>query len=125
MRVEFKIELYTDGDFSLRSFEEYKMHSDGEDYFGIFVFDDNEKTPLYPYEDHSYANFDALWRARALLKHMLCDIHVLHTHYYLLDDIYHMFNNAITALNNKEPFHQERISGNYDGTEIAFMIKNN
>lgn len=120
MKVKVKINLETDGDFRLNNHEEYKMRNGCYDYEGEFLFDEN--TPLYPYEDYSYAKFDAPWRAIRLLEHMLCDMHVLHTHHYVLDHLYHMFDNAIEAIHKREKYHYGDISGNYEGTSIEISI---
>ena len=122
MKIIVKIGLETDGDFKLENHEEYKMnYDDCGGYDGTFVFEEN--TPLYPYEDHSYAKFDAWWRAQRLLEHMLCDIHVIHTHHYVLDYLYHMFDDAMRAIGNREESYYGSVSGNYEGTFIEwFMI---
>lgn len=121
MKIVIKIGIETDGDFRLENHKEYKMTYDNSGgYDGVFVFE--EETPLYPYEDHSYNRFDAWWRAQRLLEHMLCDIRVIHTHHYVLDYLYHMFDDAITALHERKKTHYGYVSGNYDGTYIEFSI---
>ena len=120
MKIIVKIGLATDGDFSLRYHEEFKMNHDGCDYEGVYVFESD--TPLYPYEDYSYAQFDAWWRSIRLLEHMLCEIHVIHTHHYVLDYLYHMFDDAIKALHNREKTYYGSVNGNYDGTYIEFLV---
>ena len=121
MKVIIQIRLCTDGDFSLNNYEAYSMQFDGEDYIGRFEFDAN--TPLYAYEEHSYINFDSYWRAQQLFKHMLTDIHVGFSHYYVLDDLYHLFNDAIQAVRNKQTQYYNSISGNYEGTSIQIYVK--
>ena len=96
MKIVIQIRLETDGDYRLENADSYKMSSGFEDYCGDFVFDEN--TPLYPYEGFNYIQFDAAWRARRLLEHMLCDIRVIHSHYYVLDYMFHMFYDAMQAI---------------------------
>ena len=121
MKIIVKIGIETDGDFRLENHKEYKMkYDDCGGYDGVFVFE--EDTPLYPYEDHSYNKFDAWWRAQRLLEHMLCDIHVIHTHHYVLDYLYHMFDNAIRDLHDRLSSSYHEISGNYDGTYIEYTV---
>ena len=121
MKVIVKIGIETDGDFRLENYESYKMHCGYDDYHGVFIF--NENTPLYPYEDCSYTKFDACWRAIRLLEHMLCDFKVIHTHHYILDYLYHIFDDAIEAIHRRDKYHSGHISGNYDGTEIEVFIE--
>ncbi len=120
MKVIVNIGLETDGDYRLENHESYKMTHGYEDYEGTFVFDEN--TPLYPYEDYSYTKFDAPWRAIRLLEHMLCDLRVGYTHHYVLDYLYHMFDDAIQAIHDRKRFHEGDVSGNYGGTYITIRI---
>lgn len=121
MKIVIQIRLETDGDYRLENADSYKMSSGFEDYCGDFVFDEN--TPLYPYEGFNYIGFDAAWRARRLLEHMLCDIRVIHSHYYVLDYMFHMFYDAMQAIKDKKRYHEGFVSGNYDGTTIRVYIE--
>ena len=121
MKVVVKIGIETDGDFRLENYESYKLIHGYDDYSGVFTFD--EETPLYPYEDSGYDKFDACWRAVRLLEHMLCDFKVGYTHHYVLDYLYHMFDDAIEAIHRRDKHHYGYISGNYDGTDIEIRIE--
>lgn len=121
MKINISISLETDGDYSLRNNELYSMECDGSSYFNTFEFADN--TYRYDFESDCAASFDPCWRACSLLKKILCDIHVYHTHYYVLDDLYHMFEDAMEAIGRHEKEFEVSISGNYDGTFIEFTLE--
>jgi hypothetical protein len=124
MQLILKIGLETDGDYSLLHEDKFDMRWDGTGYFGVFRFNDTDKEKLYPYEDKSYLQFDKWWRANALLEHMLTDLHVSFTHHYVLDYLYHMFDDAMEAIGKREESYYGSISGNYDGTFIEwFMVE--
>lgn len=120
MKIIVNIAIETDGDFRVENADSYGLTGDGESLSGEFVFDDS--TPLYIYEEHDYRKFGPKWRATALFKHMLCDMRVYFTHYWVLDDLYHLFNNAMKAINNNEKSYCDSLSGNYDGTMISFKV---
>lgn len=122
MRLVLKIGLETDGDYSLLHPEQFEMRWDGTGYFRVFRFDDDDKETLYPYEDKSYLQFDKWWRANSLLEHMLTDLHVIFTHHYVLDYLYHMFDDAMEAIGRREKTYYGSISGNYDGTFIEWFL---
>jgi hypothetical protein len=84
--------------------------------------DKQKQAHLDEYEDYSYSKFDAWWRAQRLLEHMLCDIRVIHTHHYVLDYLYHMFDNTIRDLHDRLPSSYHQVSGNYDGTFIEIIV---
>lgn len=116
MRIDLKISLETDGDYSLPNNTDYHMKFDGSGYYHYFVFEPN--TPKYNFEDDHDIEMSPSWRACKLLEKMLCDIHVSYTHYYIIEDLYLMFNEAIETV-GKYPVHFETsISGNYEGTFI-------
>ena len=121
MKIVIKVGLSTDGDYSLQHAQKYNMEFDGNKYFHVYQFNDEGRYTFYPYEDTSYAMFDSWWRASRLLEHILCDIHVLYTHHYVLDYLYHMFDDAIKALHNREESHYGSIDGNYAGTYIEYF----
>lgn len=122
MQLIVKIGLETDGDYSLLHPEQFDMSWDGNGYFRVFRFDDNDKETLYPYEDKSYLQFDKWWRANSLFEHMLTDLHVIFTHHYVLDYLYHMFDDAMEAIGRREETYYGSISGNYDGTFIEWFL---
>jgi hypothetical protein len=49
---------------------------------------------------------------------MLCDINIASGHYYIMDYIFHMFDDAIHAIYRREPQFESSVGGNYDGTFI-------
>lgn len=123
MQLILKIGLETDGDYSLLHEDQFGMKYDGTSYYNVFRFNDTDKETLYPYENKSYLQFDKWWRANSLLEHMLTDLHVSFTHHYVLDYLYHMFDDAMKAIGKREESYYGSISGNYDGTFIEwFMI---
>lgn len=122
MKLVVKIGLETDGDYSLLHPEQFEMRWDGTGYFGIYRFNDEDKETLYPYEDKSYLQFDKWWRTNSLLEHMLTDLHVIFTHHYVLDYLYHMFDDAMEAIGRRETSYYGSVGGNYDGTFIEWFI---
>lgn len=122
MKLIIKIGLETDGDYSLLHEDKFGMEYDGSGYFNVYRFDDDDKEYLYPYEHRSYLQFDKWWRANALLEHMLTDLHVSFTHHYVLDYLYHMFDDAMEAIGKRKETYYGSISGNYDGTYIEWLL---
>lgn len=122
MKIIVKIGLETDGDYSLMNFKKYNMEYDGSGYYHEYTFDDECKNTLYPYEDTSYTQFDAYWRAIRLLEHVLCDIHVLYTHHYVLGYLYRMFDNSIRDLHDRLHDIYHEVNGNYEGTYIEISV---
>lgn len=114
MKVLVKIELSTDGDFSLREIPEfdsavyYDQYEDGDDY---------SLTRIYEVDDSEYF-YDAI----NFLKKTLCEIHVSYSHYWIIADIYTLFKGAIEAVSKKEDYY-ETIDGNYEGTSIKVMVE--
>lgn len=111
-RVVFDWNMYTDGDYSLRHFQNYgcKCYNDDETYSGILTFD---------------GKLSEIRREAAnKLKEMLCDIHVGSTHYYLLQDFVEIFNDLIDWTYNAEvnTCKEAELSGNYDGTEFNIYV---
>lgn len=122
MQIIIKIGLETDGDYSLLHEDKFGMEYDGSSYFNVYRFDDDDKENLYPYENKSYLQFDTWWRANALLEHMLTDLHVSFTHHYVLDYLYHMFDDAMEAIGQRKETYYGSIEGNYSGTYIEWFI---
>lgn len=123
MKILVKIALATDGDFSVVHPKNYHLSNDiYSDYYGAYIFDDSDKTTLYRYEDGSYLQFDCWWRACRLLEHMLTDLHVIFTHHYVLDYLYHMFDESIQSIGKREKYHYASIGGNYEGTHIEVTV---
>lgn len=62
--------------------------------------------------------------SRTFLEQMLCDMCVLYTHYYILEDLYKMFEQLIDFVCKLENgVKTEYMSGNYDGTEIIVVVQ--
>ena len=117
LRITLKIGLETDGDYTLQNNELYHMsYDDANGYFHNFVFDEN--TEPQPWEDAYTSSREPTYRALNLLEKMLCDIHVASGHYYIMDYIFHMFDDAIHAIYRRESAFEASVSGNYDGTFI-------
>ena len=115
-KITLKIGLETDGDYSLADNDLYLMPWDGSGYFHNFVFDNNTKPQ--PWEEPYTSSREPAYRALDLLEKMLCDIRVASGHYYIMDDIFHMFDDAIHAIYRREPQFESFVSGNYEGTFI-------
>ena len=60
--------------------------------------------------------------ARDFLEKVFASVRVGYTHYYIMKDIYNLFDNAINAVFKEEKFYEE-IGGNYEGTNIYFEIR--
>lgn len=121
MKISISVSLETNGDYSLHNSGLYGMEYDGSGYFNTFEFADN--TPKYDFESDYVIHFDPCWRACSLLEKMLCDIHVYHTRYYVLDYLYHMFEDAMKAIGRHEKELEVSVSGNYEGTFIEFTLE--
>lgn len=116
MKINIKVSLETDGDYKLNNNTDYHMEFDGTAYYHHFVF--TPDTPAYNFEDEHDIEMSSAWRACRMLEKILCDIHVSYTHYYVIQDLYDMFDEAIETV-GKYPVHFETsISGNYEGTYI-------
>lgn len=115
-KITLKIGLETDGNYSLTNNAMYLMPYDGSGYFHNFVFDTN--TEPQPWEEPYTSSREPAYRALDLLEKMLCDIHVASGHYYIMDYIFHMFDEAIHAIYRREPQFESSVSGNYEGTFI-------
>ena len=123
MKINITIGLETDGDYRLNNELDYHMEYDGSSYYHSYVFADTDTVDgLYNFEDDNDIRFGATWRACNLLEQMLCDLHVIYTHHYVLDYLYHMFDDAIEAIGRRETHFEASISGNYDGTFISIDI---
>ncbi len=115
-KITLKIGLETDGDYSLTNNDLYFMTWDGSGYFHNFVFEND--TEAQPWEEPYTASREPAYRALDLLEKMLCDIDVASGHYYIMDYIFHMFDDAIHAIYRREPQFESSVSGNYEGTFI-------
>lgn len=123
-KITLKIGLETDDDYSLRNNELYHMvYDDAGGYFHNFVFEDN--TEPQPWEEPYTSSREPAYRALDLLEKMLCDIHVASGHYYIMDDIFHMFDDAIHAIYRREAQFESSVSGNYEGTFIEVYCEEN
>ena len=92
------------------------MSFDGTAYYNSYVFEDG--IPKYSWEADYDANRKPPYRAQALLEKMLCDIHIAYTHYYIMDDIFHMFEAAMDSIRKRDLHFESSVEGNYSGTFI-------
>lgn len=113
MHIFVDISLCTDGDFSLnherikKEFPELSvLHGEYSKDYMIFG-----KLPM---DNHCK-------KARDLFRTIICSLSYNPTRYYLIGDLYHLFNSAITALSTPDYFY-ESIGGNYHGTHIEFKV---
>lgn len=117
MKIDIKVSLETDGDYSLNNNTDYHMEYDGSGgYYHYFTF--TPDTPAYNFEDEHDIEMSPSWRACTMLEKMLCNIHIHYTHYYILLDLYNMFEEAMTAIGKGLQQFETSISGNYEGTFI-------
>lgn len=112
MKITVDWAYYTDGDFSMRENPFFKFKYDGDEtYSGVEIFENEDETR-------------AKMEARSYLEQLLCESHVSYTHYYILEDLYKMFEAGMDFLYNKDGetvFHKE-ITGNYDGTYLHIIF---
>ena len=124
MKFIVKIGIETDGDFRLDRYESlFSMeHPKGStEYYKEYYFEDNDMA-IYNWEEGYYLKqFDARWRVAKLLEEMLVNFRVAPSHYYMLDYLYHMFEDAKNKLWNREKHIETFISGNYEGTYIEII----
>ena len=106
--------LYTDGDYRLDNAEEYGCKDDEREW-GHY----SGKQTYVMSEDKGCRR-----EAVSFLEKLLCDIRVGYTHYYLIKDMYEMFEKAMRFIGNKENYGAEYfyMGGNYDGTELSIKI---
>ena len=112
MKIGIMYEFCTDGDFSLRTPEKFGITTQDDEYYAGDVTFENENA------------FRAKEEARSFLEKLLCDgLHILYTHYYILDHFYHAIDNLIEFISkNYEGYSIEQLSGNYDGTRIGVVF---
>lgn len=114
MKIRIIYTFYTDGDYSLRSPENFgctgrEVEIDDEyfDYVGAMDFEN---------EDVLKCKLDA----KSFLEKLLCDgISISHTHYWLMKLFYNIIEELIDFINNNNSgLLCKDISGNQDGTRI-------
>lgn len=114
MKIRVRYGFYTDGDYSLRNYEEFgctgrevEMEDEYFDYVGVMDFENEE-----------------VWRckldAMSFLEKLLCDgIHISYTHYYLMEDFYNIIESLVEFISQNNTGELcKRITGNYDETFI-------
>lgn len=96
----------TDGDFSFREAEREEIKKE----FNVkFDFDDCEDYYLNGYLDRMHM----AW----LLHHLMTSFHVGAGHFWLVPELYNLFNDAFEDWHLKDEYYGS-ISGNYNGTEV-------
>lgn len=111
-KIDLKIDLETDGDYSLPDYEKYGMKYEYGGYSGRFRF-----------EDTADDNHKAIRDAMSVLENVLCGIRVAPGHYWIIEYIFDMFDGAIEALARRELTYLGEVNGNYEGTEIEFTLE--
>ena len=114
LKIKINWSLYTDGDYHIDNYEKYgcKDHEDGSEYYvGEITF--------VMSEDKGCRR-----EAISILEQMLCDIRVGYNHYWLIKDMYDMFEKAMRFVSKKDNYGEESVfmGGNYDVTEIRIRI---
>lgn len=121
MKICMEINLYTDGDYYLNNYMRYASthKEDDGDYHIEKVFELNKND----------SDFDLKLNVNVVsyLEKILCDMNYSYTHYYIIEDIYNLFNNAIEFVmklhdDSYEKYFYDNIGGNYDGTEITITV---
>ena len=116
MKIKVLYKFCTDGDFSLRE----------RDYFcctGINVSVGEDE--YYDYIGEKEFDYENVWECKMEAKHfledLLCDgIHISSSHYFLMEDFYHMIDSLIKFIDgNDSGSLVKELSGNQDGTEIG------
>jgi hypothetical protein len=97
------------------------MEYDGSGYYHEYKFDDEAKNTLYPYEDTSYTQFDAYWRAERYLINIMNNINFYN------DDInkkkvVELFTSALDALKNRYENFEQRIYINNKESYIQYSV---
>ena len=116
MKIFIYWNLDTDGDFSLKNYNEFDGIYDGSDgYCGYKIFE---------FEDR----YKCKYEAKRFLSKMLCEIHVSYTHYWVIEKIYEIFNSAIMFIteydiNDANSNYIEYMDGNYSDSYISITIK--
>lgn len=118
MKIRVKYSFYTDGDYSLRNYNDFgctgrEVEIDDEyfDYIGTVNFDNEE-----------------IWRckhdAKNFLTQLLCDgIHISYTHYWLIESFYNIIESLIGFINENDSGEIcKSLSGNYEGTMIRVEL---
>lgn len=104
--INLEVQLQTDGDFSML---------DRIDGIHPEIIDDY--TYLYKLSlDSSELNI-----LQTTLDKILCDIHVLYTHEWLIDELYKFFMSAVECSHEDEYYGE--FGGNYEGTHIMWSIE--
>ena len=124
MKYQVKIGIETDGDFNLEDYDKlFSMNHPycSTEYYAQYLFDDEDKVYIYNWEDASALKFDAKWKVNKLLEELLVRFRVRASHYYVLDYLYHMIDDAKKKLWEGEKIIETYISGNYDCTFIQIL----
>lgn len=118
MKIRIDYTLYTDGDYSLRTPEQ----------FGCTERDVAAEWESYDYVGEMLFEQEEIWHCKAdainFLTKLLCDgISVSYTHYWLLRDFYSMIDELVDFIRQHGRGSVTRtLSGNYDGTRITVSI---
>lgn len=111
--IKIMYELYTDGDYSLRTPEKFGCTAKDDEYYAGEV---TSRTDTL---------ITAKCEAKPFLEQLLCDgLHVLYTHYQLIKYFYEMIDEPCEFISsNEEGYVLKDLSGNYDGTciGVAFL----
>lgn len=114
MKIRIRYGFYTDGDYSLRNYDEFgctgrevEIEDEYFDYLGVMDFENEE-----------------IWRckcdAKSFLEKLLCDgIHISYTHYWIMKYFYDAIESLMDFINQNDSGELcKRLFGNYDGTFI-------
>lgn len=119
-----RLTICSDGDFGiydpkdrLKIFYPYKDDRSISESILVFHHDDRENAISH--------GKDMFCMAEVYLEVLLTSIHVSFTHYYILPHIYNFLNTQINNMDGHSKDNQQyisRLSGNYEGTEVAWVV---
>ena len=113
-KIKITYGFYTEGDYSLRNYENFactgidtEVNGEYYNYYGEKIFENEDK-------------YKCKRDAKAFLSSMLCDgIHVVDAQYWILGQFFNKIDNLINFIqNNNENEYIETIGKNYDETFI-------
>ena len=128
MKIKIIVSLYTDGDYGFAYNEEtggafyqdYGLNEDNHFRFVDDYYDSQTYVLAATFEDENYVT--CKYEAQHFLSKVFCNIRVVYTHWYIMEYIFKMFNDAKNNIHwlNEGTF---EMSGNYEGTCIKVEIE--
>lgn len=125
--IGLDVDLHTDGDFGVMNFDEYGTpQKDAED-------EPNKRQHWHDGESYAFHReyrgvlpFSTKNVAIEFLENLITDIKVDSTHYFIMPDLYAMFDSAMQFIIDDDTWNDTQsfsIGGNYDGTCITVTMR--